>query len=231
MEQTEPDNPDEGNSQNQFEVWRYKMKPLKNMKTRHAVISAAGLSAAVLLVCGAVWAEKDSGKINVQTEPSASSQVTPAPQSPAAQDPFRDLMRMQRDMERMFSGRPALWSSLPFDDSFGNDLLEQPDMDLHEQAGAYQVKMDLPGMDKSGITVEVKDNVLTVSAERRQATEKKDGDKVLMKERSSGYVSRSVMLPKAVDVAKVDAEYRDGVLNITLPKIEKDQMARHVEIK
>jgi len=77
----------------------------------------------------------------------------------------------------------------------------------------------------------VKDNILTVKAERKTETLKKDGEKLLMQERSSGYMSRAVMLAKPVDATKVAAEYKDGVLKIALPKVKADQAPQKVEIK
>jgi HSP20 family protein len=79
--------------------------------------------------------------------------------------------------------------------------------------------------------VEVKDNVLTVKAERKQEFTKKDGGKVLMQERSSGFMSRALMLAKPVNASKVTADYKDGVLKITLPKEHADQAPQKVEVK
>ena len=207
-------------------------QPTKSFKSSHAAVSAIGVIAAVALLCGAVWAEKATDKIDVKTG-SSTQQVSPSKQAAAQSvNPFQDMLRLQREMDQLVSDQPSVWSSFPWDRALKDEtFLQQPDMDLHEQSGAYVVKMDLPGMDKSNINIEVNDNVLTVSAENRQSTEKKDGDKVLMQERSDGYISRSVMLPKAVDQANVTAEYKDGVLNITLPKLAKEQTSSRIPIK
>lgn len=214
------------------------MKRVNLMNSPRKTGLLAGVMVVLLVTCGAVWAAKDNGKIEVKTGSSSTVQSSPAiaPDSSAAQapdylDPVREIIRMQRDLDRFF-GQP--YASVGVMPSLDEDLVSgfaQPDMDLTEKADAYYVQMDLPGMDKSGITVEVKDNILTVKAEQKQETIKKDDGKVLMQERSSGFMSRAVMLAKPVDASKVAAEYQDGVLNITLPKVQADQPPKKVEIK
>ncbi|MFA6172879.1 MAG: Hsp20/alpha crystallin family protein [Kiritimatiellales bacterium] len=195
-------------------------------KSPAAGVAAGAVIAAVMLTAGAAWAGKDSSKVDVKTDAASSVQ-----QAPDNLDPVRDMIETQREMNRFF-GRPfAAFSMMPRMDAAFDGQFERPDMDLCEQADAYHVQMDLPGMDKSGITVEVKDNILTVKAERKQESVKKDGERLLMQERSGGFMSRAVMLSKPVDAAKVTAEYKDGVLKITLPKVQKDQAPRQVEIK
>ncbi|MFA7256092.1 MAG: Hsp20/alpha crystallin family protein [Kiritimatiellales bacterium] len=191
---------------------------------------AAGAALALILTASTACAQKDSGKIDVKTD-GAAVQTVAAPQTSDTLDPVREMIQMRREMNR-FLGQPfAAFSVMPqLDEELANGF-SQPSMDLNEQADAYHVQMDLPGMDKSGITVEVKDDILTVKAERKQETTKKDGNKVLMQERSSGFMSRAVMLAKPVDATKVTAEYNNGVLKITLPKLHADQAPQRVEIK
>lgn len=215
----------------QVQKRRLKMKRFITGKKSHLIVSAGGLAIAVALLCGAVWAEKKSDQIDIQTDP-------PVQQDPSGSDstdsvnPFRDLFRLQQEMEQLFDDQQSLWSSFPWDRTFHEDaFFQQPDMDLHEKDGVYQVKVDLPGVDKSAIHVDVKDNILTVSAEEQQIKEEKEDGKVLMKERSVGYVRRSIALPKAVDSAGVTAEYKDGVLNITLPKLDKEEPSHRIEIR
>jgi HSP20 family protein len=207
------------------------MKRASEIRNPHtAGVAAGAIIVAVIITAGAAWAGKDNSKIDVKTDASA---VQPAaqPQAPDTLDPVREMIQMHRDTNR-FLGMPfAAFSVMP---QLAEELAGQfakPDMDLSEQAEAYHVQMDLPGMDKSGITVEVKDNILTVKAERKQESTKKEGDKLLMQERSSGFMSRAVMLSKPVDATKVTAEYKDGVLKITLPKVHADQAPQKVEIK
>jgi HSP20 family protein len=146
-------------------------------------------------------------------------------------DPVREMIQMQRDMNRFLGRSFAAFSVMPQGGEVWDGQFAPPNMDLSEKADAYHVTMDLPGMDKSGISVEVKDNVLTVKAERKQEFTKKDGGKVLMQERSSGFMSRALMLAKPVNASKVTADYKDGVLKITLPKEHADQAPQKVEVK
>ena len=203
-------------------------------KKSHAAISIAGLVTALILLSGAVWAEKNDGKIEVKTDASSAGQQTRInadQQAPDYLDPIREMIRLQREMDQFF-GRPfAAFNIMPELTTAWDDEFIRPDMDLTEQADAYHVQMDLPGMDKSGIAVEVKDNILTVKAESKRETTQKDGDKLLMQERSSGFMSRAIMLAKPVDAEKVTAEYRDGVLKIVLPKLQADQPPQKIPVK
>ena len=101
-----------------------------------------------------------------------------------------------------------------------------PSLDMTETDAAYEVKVDLPGLQASDLNVQVSDNILTISGERKyeKKDEKKD-DKTGKEtphyiERYHGTFSRSVVLPAPVQQDHIDAEYKDGVLSVTLPKAE-----------
>jgi HSP20 family protein len=200
------------------------------MSSNLKYVYTTGAALALLLTAGVACAQKDTGKVDVKTDASA-EQTAPQTQGADYLDPVREMIQMRREMNR-FLGQPfAAFSVMPQLADRMDSRFARPDMDLREQADAYHVQMDLPGMDKSGITVEVKDNILTVKAERKQEFTKKDGEKWLMQERSSGFMSRAVMLAKPVDATKVAAEYNDGVLKITLPKVQADQAPQKVQVK
>jgi len=95
-------------------------------------------------------------------------------------------------------------------------------LDVKEDDKSYTVHADIPGVKKEDIQVDVDGNVVSVRAETRKETETekdaKKGEKVLYSERSYGMVSRSFSLPAEVDEKAVKAEYKDGVLNLVLPK-------------
>jgi HSP20 family protein len=94
-----------------------------------------------------------------------------------------------------------------------------PAVDVHETDGAYLVSMDVPGIPQSAIKIDSQNGRLTVSGERSHA-EKKD-DKMFQRiERSFGRFERSFQLPKDVNEGKIQAHYENGVLEITLPKVE-----------
>jgi HSP20 family protein len=80
------------------------------------------------------------------------------------------------------------------------------------------VKADIPGVKKEDIQVDVDEDHVSVRAEAKKEKEEKKGEKVVYSERSYGMVSRSFSLPAAVDAKGAKAEYKDGVLSLTLPK-------------
>lgn len=99
-----------------------------------------------------------------------------------------------------------------------------PSLDMHETDSGYEVKVDLPGVKPSEVNVHVADNMLTISGERRfEKHEGKKGEESTphLVERYHGTFSRSIMLPAAVKQDKIEAEFRDGVLRISLPKAEE----------
>ena len=91
-------------------------------------------------------------------------------------------------------------------------------MDAVRRGDTVHVYLDLPGVDGESIDVEVERNVLTVKAERRWARE--DGDQVLASERRQGAFVRRLLLGDTLDGERVEADYRDGVLAITIPVAE-----------
>jgi HSP20 family protein len=94
-----------------------------------------------------------------------------------------------------------------------------PSLDLNETPTAYEVKLDLPGINPADINIQLVDNVLTISGERHEEkTEGTEGSTDHRIERYHGRFSRSLLLPGTVMSDKVDAQYKDGVLHITMPK-------------
>jgi HSP20 family protein len=125
-----------------------------------------------------------------------------------------------RDVERMFSRMLDLPNRV-----FGEEAALagwQPRMDVKETDNALVVRMDLPGMDQKDIRVNVENNLLTVSGERRMEEEKK-GETFHRVECYYGNFSRGFSLPQTVDAGKIDAKYRNGVLEIRLPKREESK--------
>jgi HSP20 family protein len=125
-------------------------------------------------------------------------------------EPFRELVSMRDDMDRLFGT------------FFGSnvDNLEKywkPAIDIEENNGNLMVTVEIPGMTKNDIKVSVQDDVLTISGERKRENENKD--KMFHRiERSYGEFHRMIRLPATVDADKVKAVYKDGVLQVTLPK-------------
>jgi HSP20 family protein len=95
-----------------------------------------------------------------------------------------------------------------------------PSIDISETDKSVEVKLDVPGVKAKEIDIQLNGNLLTVSGERKEEEEKK-GKTFHRVERRYGSFSRSVTLPCKVQEDEVAAEYRDGVLSITLPKTEE----------
>ena len=94
-----------------------------------------------------------------------------------------------------------------------------PSVDVHEETDAYVVTADLPGIQKSDVKVTVDDNVLSLTGERK-FEERAEQDGYRRRERSYGKFSRRFRLPRRVDAAKVDATFKDGVLEVRVAKSE-----------
>ena len=104
-----------------------------------------------------------------------------------------------------------------------------PSLDMSETANTIEVRVDVPGMKAEEIDVQLTNGVLTVSGERKEEKEEK-GKTFHRVERRDGSFSRSVTLPSAVAEDKVDAQYKDGVLCITLHKTEEAK-SRKITVK
>jgi HSP20 family protein len=91
-------------------------------------------------------------------------------------------------------------------------------MDVKEDEKSYAVHADIPGVNKDDIHVSIDGNTVSISAEVKKDAEKKEGEKVLRRERYFGRVSRSFALESEIDEATASARYQDGVLELVLPK-------------
>lgn len=133
-------------------------------------------------------------------------------------DPFRELEEMSDRLNRVFT-RPAIRTN-----GGGKEQLTvadwMPIVDISETDGEYLIKAELPEVKKEDVKVTVENGVLTIQGERRQEKEEK-GKKFHRVERSYGSFVRSFTLPETIDESGVKAEYKDGVLNLHLPKSEK----------
>ena len=127
-------------------------------------------------------------------------------------EPFRDLVSLRSDFDRLFG---SFFSTLPV----AQEDYWAPVVDVIENNGNIEVKAELPGMKKGDIKVTVKDNILSLSGERQQEQETKEKSYHRI-ERYYGSFCRNIQLPESVEADKVKATYKDGVLNIVLPKPE-----------
>lgn len=133
-------------------------------------------------------------------------------------NPINDMMTMGNHMGRLFdeffypaNGHTA-WENEGWN----------PVADVLENEAAYIVKAELPGLDKKQISVAVKAGVLTIKGERSDEKEVKT-DKVYRRERFQGRFHRAFVLPPTVEADKIEAEFTDGLLKITIPKTVKEK--------
>jgi HSP20 family protein len=124
-------------------------------------------------------------------------------------DPFNDLVD---DLFKGFLVRPVAY------EGGRNDVLPRIKVDVAEKNGAYTVTAELAGVKKEDIQVTIDGAEVTLSAEVKREKEVTQDERVLHAERTFGKVSRSFTLPQEVDDSKAEANFKDGVLELTLPK-------------
>ena len=128
--------------------------------------------------------------------------------------PFRAMEEMERRFDEMF-GRgflPSGWRRLPLE-----ERAWAPALDVFEKDDKFVVKAELPGMKEKDIDVSVMGNMLVIRGEKKSETEVKEEDYYCC-EHSYGNFYRSISLPSTVDATKIEANYEDGILAISLPK-------------
>ncbi|MGH2892100.1 MAG: Hsp20/alpha crystallin family protein [Solirubrobacteraceae bacterium] len=140
-------------------------------------------------------------------------------------EPVRELGTIQNEMNRLFNS----FFDTPTTHSNGATLRRWiPAMDLVETEDSFVLTADLPGLSESDVSIEVEDNVLTVSGERKSQHEDRKAGYYRV-ERSYGAFRRSLTLPEGVNAETVKATFDKGVLEVTVPKPEQ-QTPRKVQI-
>jgi len=134
-------------------------------------------------------------------------------------DVFGDLTRMQEEMNRFF------------DDFFGEHrpgLAEGawlPAVDVSETDGEFVVRAELPGMSHEDIDINVQDNILTLKGEKKQE-KKEEHENFHRLERCYGSFSRSFTLPAGVKTEDIKATFKDGILQVAMPKAEEAKVKK-----
>jgi HSP20 family protein len=118
---------------------------------------------------------------------------------------FGRLSNLQDEIDRLFESPLTGWA---------------PALDVHEDKDSFSVRVELPGMKREDIEVSLHDGALVISGER-QSEKISEGTEVHRQERFYGKFSRALTLPAAVAGDKVKAQYKDGILTVTLPKAEE----------
>ncbi len=137
-------------------------------------------------------------------------------------DPLFGLLSVQSDLDRLFS------LSL-FDDVAGKVGIFKntfsPELDVYDDKDNLIIKADLPGIKQDKVNIEVVDDILTIRGEKKQEVERKDKNCYRF-ERAYGSFSRSIALPKYIDASKTKASFKDGVLELIIPKTEEAKEKR-----
>ena len=127
-----------------------------------------------------------------------------------------DMMR--REMDQIFDDLlPLSWRRNEVDG--GALSIWSPQADISENDKEYRIKMDIPGMEKDDIKVNMHEGRVTITGERKMEEEDKNGDSV-RRERYHGSFYRAFTLPEKVLEDKIKAQFKNGVLHLTLPKAE-----------
>jgi len=132
-------------------------------------------------------------------------------------NPWREMDTFSDRVNRIFGG--TFFPIIGLSEESGLRSL-RPVVDVYDQDEKIVIKAELPGIDKKDIHVDVKDGVMTLKGERSYENEVKE-EKYHCKERAFGKFHRSFTLPEGLDPGKIEADYKDGVLKIEIPKPEE----------
>jgi len=167
------------------------------------------------------------GKVTVDIE------KAPAPQTGG----LTRFDEFERDMERMFEGFMSRNWLRPFRDfptlrdlpslRGGLDLVRAPKVDLVERDNEVVVRAELPGVDKKDLKVSLTDRTVSIQASTRKETKEEKGE-YYRREITTGEISRTLTLPSDVDGTAAKAEFKDGLLEIVVPKTVK---AKRVDVE
>src|SRR5262245_47264330 len=132
-------------------------------------------------------------------------------------DPFKDLLTLQDRMNRLFD--ESVRNVKPGDEALSSAIWS-PAVDIYETEDEVVVKAELPEVNQKDIDIQIESNTLTLRGERKfnKETKKENFHRI---ERSYGTFSRSFTLPGTIDQEKISADYKDGILKISMPKREE----------
>mgnify|MGYP000908498462 CR=1 FL=1 len=121
------------------------------------------------------------------------------------------------------------WASRNFSET--NTTL--PSVNIKEDGNGYEVEVAAPGLNKEDFKIEINDNVLSISSEKKVTNETKEGQRFTRREFSYQSFCRTFTLPNTIETDKIDAKYESGILRISIPKKEeaKPKPVRKIEIK
>lgn len=160
---------------------------------------------------------KHSDKVEVKRSQDLEKKAA-APAMRGLGDPFLSL---RQDIDRVFDSYFRAWPGLRgFGFDFAPGLAQMdisPKVDVGETDAAYEIAFELPGLDDGDVEISLRDDLLTISGEKKTEREEKEKDYYLS-QRRYGSFKRSFRLPAEVEAGKITAEMEKGVLSVTLPK-------------
>ena len=132
-------------------------------------------------------------------------------------NPWREMSHLQRQLNRLFDDAliPEKWSDF-------SNLSKIPAAELTENDETFNLKLEVPGMEAKDLDIEVTVDRVSISGERKSETKSEENGRTRSEFRY-GKFSRVIPLPKAIQNTNVTAEYKDGILNLTLPKAEEEK--------
>jgi HSP20 family protein len=172
--------------------------------------------------------------LNAQSQPQPDPQAQSIPTNPpslfdddffnrsSAQNwnPYEEIERMQREMDRMFNNAFSRFNNDTDFQQLFKDSTSTPAMDVQDDGSKYSVIVNLPGADEKNISVNLDGQQLTVRGEQDFSQQKKDDmGNVIFQERHSGTFQRSITLPEPVKQNGMETHVNNGVLTITIPKL------------
>lgn len=140
-------------------------------------------------------------------------------------NPLHDLMLLQDRMNRLFEDATGRRANVETEQSEMENVEWYPPADFYDSDGKYLIALDLPGIDRSALEINIDDNKLAIRGTRSVSK-----TSPTRSERPTGRFLRTFNVPSSVDQQKIQAEYKDGVLEIQLPK-RSEQQAKRIEIK
>jgi len=132
-------------------------------------------------------------------------------------NPFKEIQKMQKEMDRIFNKFHQDMMNEDMFDKFSTKFPVSPAMDLKNVGDKYKLKVDIPGSDKNEINISSKDGVLKIEAKRSKEKKEEKGN-FLKQERYESSYMRMITLPKDADTKKLKSSYKNGVLEIVIPK-------------
>ena len=130
-------------------------------------------------------------------------------------EPFHEMERLQRQMNRLFD-------RLAPSGNGGGEIAFMPSAEMEETADAIHLKLEIPGLEAKDLEVQVTDEAVSISGDRKSET-KTEEKGMFRSEFRYGRFERVIPLPSRIQNDKVQAEFKNGILNLTLPKLEEEK--------